>query len=199
MPRSDRLSLARGKELVSLARRAIRHYLKTGEVLEPRPFSEPRGVFVTLHASSGKLRGCVGFPFPIKPLEEAVVGAAVAAAVNDSRFQPVGLEELSHLLIEISVLSVPQEISYSSPADLVKQIEIGEDGLVLEYGPYSGLLLPQVPVEWKWDAESFLDNLCLKAGRPIAFWRNQRPGISKFQAQIFSEKTPNGDVVEKKL
>ncbi len=196
--KSGRLSLSQGAALVALARKSIAHYLKNCEVPRPKPSSQPRGVFVTLHSSSGKLRGCIGFPFPIKPLEEAVAGAAIAAAVNDPRFDPVGLEELSRLLVEISVLSVPQEISYSSPGDLAKKIEIGKDGLILEYGPYSGLLLPQVPAECKWDAEAFLDNLCLKAGLYAEFWKKQKPGISKFGAQIFSEKTPGGKVCEKK-
>ena len=78
--------------------------------------------------------------------------AAIAAAVNDSRFQPVGEEELSHITIELSVLTIPEEIDYSSPSDLQKKIKVGKDGLIVEYGPYSGLLLPQVALEWKWDA-----------------------------------------------
>ncbi|MBC7090237.1 MAG: TIGR00296 family protein, partial [Methanobacteriaceae archaeon] len=69
-----------------------------------------------------------------------------------------------------------------------KRIKVGVDGLIIEKGPYKGLLLPQVAVEWGFDEEEFLCNTCLKAGLPPDCWYDQETKVYKFQAQIFQEK-----------
>lgn len=125
------------------------------------------------------LRGCIGFPYPVKPLAEAVQEAAVGAALQDPRFPPLRAEELSALEIEISVLTPPKSLEPS-------QVKVGVHGLIVSRGGRSGLLLPQVAMEYGWDAPTFLAQTCLKAGLPKDAWRKDAE-LSAFEAQVFSE------------
>ena len=121
------------------------------------------------------------------------------SATEDPRFPPVRRDELSRIIIEISILSKPELIEVRNPREYLDKIKIGEDGLMIEYGLYSGLLLPQVPVEYKWNVEQFLSELCIKAGLPPDMWLDRNVKIYKFKAQIFREKIPNGEVYERNL
>lgn len=177
---------AEGKKLVALARQAIQ------AKLDGKPFSvkgklPKQGVFVTLKKHDGQLRGCIGFPYPVKPLDEAVADAAASAAFSDNRFPPITKEEFGRTEIEVSVLSVPKLIKVKEPREYPQKIRLGEDGLIIEYGPFSGLLLPQVATEQKWDAEDFLAGLCMKAGLSPDYWLEPGVKIYSFQAQIFNE------------
>ncbi len=171
------------KELLKIARDAIEHYLRTGEKIYPEvkneKFKENRGVFVTLHVN-GKLRGCIGYPLPYKPLYEAVVDNAIYAATEDWRFEPIKLEEMKDLNIEISVLTIPRRIENYS------DIEIGKHGIIVSKGGNRGLLLPQVPVEQGWGLEEYLSNGCLKAGLSPDEWK-RGVEIEVFEAEIFKE------------
>lgn len=193
-------SLADGKKLIALARKSIEYSSAAGMFLaEPckdKKLMQQRGVFVTLHSFPEKeLRGCIGFPYPLKPLWNAVKEAAVEAAFHDPRFAPMQASELEKVVIEISVLSMPEEIKGERKA-LPEKIEVGKDGLIVKRKLYSGLLLPQVAQEQKWDAETFLHHCCLKAGLPGNSWQMNGTQLFKFQAQIFSETGPNGAVEE---
>lgn len=184
------LTQAQGSKLLKLARTAIEVHFSGKELKysdEKKEFKEARGVFVTL-TKNKKLRGCIGFPHPIKPLAEAVVEAAKAAAFQDPRFMPLKKEEVDKIKIEISVLTEPQEILVKGE-DILKKIEIGKDGLIIQFSGFSGLLLPQVAIEYKWSALQFLEATCNKAGLPSNAWMNPNCHILKFQAQIFSEKS----------
>lgn len=140
---------------------------------------EPRGVFVTIK-KHGELRGCIGYVRAIKPLWQAVMEMAEAAAFQDPRFPPVGPSELKDLEIEISVLTPLREIKD------VKEIEVGRHGIMIERPPYySGLLLPQVATEYGWDRVTFLEQTCLKAGLPRNAWREPGTRIYVFSADIF--------------
>ncbi len=119
---------------------------------------EKGAVFVSLHVG-GKLRGCIGQLQAVQPLWESVRDMAEAAATRDTRFPPIRPQELPGLEIEISVLSPLAPIR---PEDVV----VGRHGLHLSRGPHSGVLLPQVPVEWGWDREEFLRRVHEKAGLP---------------------------------
>lgn len=169
--------------LLELARHAIQTTIQKGrrlpavESLSPL-LREKRGTFVTLWED--QLRGCIGFPYPVKPLAEAVQEAAVSAALQDPRFPPVRLEELSHLEIEISVLTVPKAIERS-------QIQVGVHGLIASRGNRSGLLLPQVAMEYHWDAKAFVEQTCVKAGLPADAWKDDDINLFAFEAQVFSE------------
>lgn len=168
--------------LLQLARNSIQVTIQKGrklpvvESLSPL-LREKRGVFVTLWMD--ELRGCIGFPYPVKPLAEAVQEAAVSAALQDPRFPPVRAEELSHIEIEISVLTPPKPV-------LPDQIKVGVHGLIVSQGNRSGLLLPQVALEYRWDVETFLSQTCVKAGLPADAWKG-KANLFCFEAQIFSE------------
>jgi len=134
---------------------------------------------VTLKVND-QLRGCIGYPLPYKPLWETIRDVAIAAATQDYRFQSMTLEELPETVIEISVLTLPQ------PIKDVKEIEVGKHGIIVSKGPNKGLLLPQVPVEWDWDLETYLSHGCMKAGLDEDEWK-RGVQIEIFSAQIFSE------------
>ncbi len=198
------LSLEQGRQLVRLARKAAECFASTGKKGEPESeegiFGKARGVFVTVEQyPSNELRGCIGYPLPMKPLARAVIDNAIHATQEDPRFPPVEEEEFGKLVFEVSVLTVPELVKVKTPDEYLKQIKIGRDGLIASMGYAQGLLLPQVPVEWGWDAKEFLTHLCEKAGLPRDMWRSPSFRLEKFSAQIFCENKPNGAISEKKL
>jgi AmmeMemoRadiSam system protein A len=169
--------------LLRLARQTLEQYLKTGKRpkarVENKKFLEKRGAFVTLKVE-GHLRGCIGYPLPVKSLYETVIDMAIAAATQDYRFSPLTAEELPRTNIEISVLSLPEPIKDT------KEIEVGRHGIIVSKGPHKGLLLPQVPLEYDWDLETYLRHGCLKAGLDEEEWK-RGVDIEVFKAQVFSE------------
>ncbi|HVZ81567.1 MAG TPA: AmmeMemoRadiSam system protein A [bacterium] len=171
------------KLLLELARHSILSTLEKGrrlptvDTLSPR-LREKRGVFVTLWLDG--LRGCIGFPYPVEPLAEAVQEASVSAAFHDPRFPPLRAEEMAHVSLEISVLTVPKEIEAS-------KIKVGVHGLIVAKGNRSGLLLPQVAMEYGWDAKTFLEQTCVKAGLPPDAWMGGVK-LMAFEAQVFGEE-----------
>lgn len=138
-----------------------------------------RGVFVTLKVN-GELRGCIGYPLPHKPLAQSVAEMAVAAATQDYRFESLREKDLGYLDVEISVLTLPR------PVKDVREIVVGRHGIIVSKGPHKGLLLPQVPVEYAWDLETYLRHGCLKAGLDQDEWK-RGTAIEIFEAQVFSE------------
>lgn len=177
-----------GQKLIRLARDSIAdYYLKrTTDLKEYGEFSNKQGVFVTI-TKEDKLRGCIGFPEPVSPLNKAIVEAARAAAFQDPRFKPLKQDEFTQIAIEISVLTTPQLIRVRKPEEYRKEIKIGKDGLIIRAGPYSALLLPQVAVEYGWDVDTFLQQVCMKAGLAMNSWENVNYQVYKFQAEIFKE------------
>lgn len=200
-------SISDGKFLVNLARSAIEEHLTSGLDIDPpahtpKHLLEKSGVFVTLNSakSTAQLRGCIGFPLPTDPLAVATIRSAVEAATADPRFDPVGLSEFKErVVMEVSLLTVPKEVTAKMPVERAKEIEIGRDGLIVGRGGRRGLLLPQVAPEWNWNAEEFLSNCCLKAGLPPDAWLDKDTKVEKFQAVIFEESEPNGEVRLKEL
>lgn len=199
----DLLDKRQGTMIVKKARATLAEHLglKSEEiVLEDDLFEENRGIFVTLSTyPAHDLRGCIGFVQGLKPLKEAVREASIHAGLHDSRFDPVSADQLDKIIFEVSVLTPPKEIKSMDPDDLLEKIKIGRDGLIIEYGGSLGLLLPQVPIEWNWSKTEFLEGLCNKAGLPRDMWRSRNITLKRFNAQIFCEDIPNGDVSEKKL
>ena len=195
------VSLAEGTKLVRLARTAVEKYLQESIMIKPENESpEKAGIFVTLNyftpSRKEYLRGCIGFPLPEKLLHQSVIEAAIAAATEDPRFPPLDGRELDNVIFEVSVLTPPQEIRVNNPGDYRKEIEIGKDGLILNWRFGSGLLLPQVPLELNWDTEEYLANLCYKAGAPPDVWLDSNSKLYKFQAEVFKEANPNGEIVK---
>ena len=168
--------------LLRLAHNSIEAALE-GRRIEVDPptehLAEQRGAFTTLHLH-GKLRGCIGYVFPTQSLYRTIAETSRAAAFDDPRFEPVTLEQAPELKVEISVLSPLRPIA---PEDVV----IGKHGLVVRQGSRRGLLLPQVPVEWEWNRETFLSQTCQKAGlAPDAWLRGAE--LQGFTAEIFGEE-----------
>ncbi len=164
----------------------------------PEKFDKEMGVFVTINRyPSGDLRGCIGYPEPIMPLKDALVRSSTSAT-RDPRFPPLSENELDSIVIEVTLLTPPEEVD-CSPSDIPDHIQCGMDGLIVSYRNHSGLLLPQVPVEQGWDVLEFLDNTCLKAGLPPGTWKEEGCNVKKFQGQIFKEKEPRGEIVKKEL
>jgi len=201
------LSLEEGKILVRLARNAVEEYLKTRRRIHiPEGISEklmkPCGVFVTITSIENgekELRGCIGLPYPTTPLAQAVIESAISSATQDPRFYPLSLSELDKVVFEVSVLTPPQLVEVEKPNEYPSKIKVGVDGLIVERGIYKGLLLPQVPVEWNWDEEEFLCQCCVKAGLPPDCWLMKGTKVYKFQAIIFEEEKPRGEVRRKTL
>ena len=199
---SFELTPEEGKFLIHLVRNTVIHYLETGKAPKP-PKETPKklfehcGVFVTISTlmhGEKELRGCIGYPYPTSPLVEAVIDSAVNAATEDPRFEPMSPEELNKVVFEVSVLTPPELVEVKNPKEYLSKIKVGEDGLIVERGPYKGLLLPQVPVEWGWCEEEFLCQCCGKAGLPLDTWLTKDAKIYKFKAIIFEEQTPCGEV-----
>jgi len=201
------LSTKEGTFLVELARKAVGNYLKTRKCIDTpeglsEKFLQPSGVFVTINSISNgeeELRGCIGFPYPTLPLAQAVIDSAINAATQDPRFPPLSLGELERVVFEVSVLTPPSLIKTKNPKEYCTEIKVGEDGLIVESGMYKGLLLPQVPVEWGWDAQEFLCQCCNKAGLLSDYWLRQGTKVYKFQAIVFEEETPGGIIKRKML
>lgn len=168
--------------LLGVARRALEGYVGGGKVpaeegARGKP-AAPGAAFVTL-TKNGRLRGCIGYTEAVAPLFRVVQECAIAAATEDPRFPPVSQKELPSLRVEISVLTPLFPIR-------PEEIEVGRHGLLVEQGRMRGLLLPQVPVEWGWDRETFLDQTCVKAGLPASAWRHGAT-LRAFTAEVFGE------------
>ena len=174
-----------GKKLLRLARKSIEEEFNRNKIekIELDEFKEKSGIFVTINKIKNKkkeLRGCVGFPYAIFSLGEAVIKAAKSAAFSDPRFLPLKEEELKEIKIEISVLTHPEICEKND-------VKIGKDGLICDYLGHSGLLLPQVAVERKMTRDEFIKSLCQKAGLDKDSYKKQGFKLFKFQCQIFSE------------
>lgn len=184
------LTAEEGKIALSYAHNVLHEHIAKipyTEPVWPTVFTEHRGVFVTL-TIYGHLRGCIGFPYPILPLREAIHDAACSASTGDPRFPPVRPEELQKITVEVTILTEP-EILNVTPEKRDSAIEVGKHGLIVKGYGRSGLLLPQVPVELKWNSREFLDNACNKAGLPKKCWLEAAVQVFTFEGQIFTEKS----------
>lgn len=195
------------KYLLSLARRTLEHYFSASEVLvvsesevPSTGLKERRGTFVTLHKNK-ELRGCIGHIEPVQEIYKDVIENALAAAFEDNRFLPLTADELPEIEIEISVLTEPQELKYSSTEDLLAKLTPLRDGVVIKKGNRGATYLPQV---WEHfatpnppaggegglrDKEHFLSSLCQKAGLPTEEWRNGGLQVWTYRAEVFGENT----------
>jgi len=199
MKNYNQISNEDGEILVKTARRVVTEYLnsRTKAKLDEKfvtNFSFNSGVFVTLNNQMG-LRGCVGFPLPDKKLYNALVDAAISSATEDPRFPSVNSQELEEITFEVTVLTPPEVIHVSDTTEYPSQIKVGRDGLIVKRGFTSGLLLPQVPIEYRWTEEEFLSHTCEKAGLPKDCWKDKETQVQKFEGIVFKEETPKGKVV----
>lgn len=181
----EKLTKEQKRFLLTLAKKSVESAVRREESeplhTDDPVLTEPRGVFVTLK-KNGELRGCIGYVIPIKPLYIAVWDVAREAALNDPRFQAVREDELKSLSYEISVLSALQRVHS------IDEIKIGRDGLLMKKAFYSGLLLPQVPIEEGWNLTEFLAYTCMKAGLPADCYKDPLVEIYRFEAEVFNEE-----------
>jgi len=196
--KTDELSDSDGMELVKMARKAVTKMLennsKIRDPLFESKFDFDSGVFVTLNKQNS-LRGCIGYPLPVKKLSEGLIDAAISAAIHDTRFNPVTADELDKIVFEVTILTPPVDIRVEQPSEYLREIKIGRDGLIVENAYTSGLLLPQVPTEYGWNTEEFLEFTCQKAGLKKDAWKDKDTKISRFQGVIFKEVSPNGNII----
>lgn len=168
---------------------------RSPELVLPDSFSEDFGVFVTLKTyPDDELRGCIGYPEPVFPLKDALVFSAQSAC-HDPRFPSLSRAEADHCTVEVTILSKPEPIIVKDKSELLNKIVIGRDGLIICFGRRRGLLLPQVPVEWGWNTEEYLEQLSMKAGLMKDAWKFADSEISSFTGEIFHELMPKGEIV----
>ena len=180
------------RELLTLAREAIRLRLLDGRDLRPTreqfpddKFWQNQGVFVTL-TERDKLRGCIGTILPVSPLVEAVAANARAAAFEDPRFEPVDETEFAELRIEVSLLSVPEQLNFTGRPALESKLAASHPGVILQLGMRQATFLPQVWEELP-DASEFLEALCHKAGLSAASLRRPELAIFTYTVEAFAE------------
>lgn len=182
------------KILLRLARQTIEEELGqpakdpllTKELHDPE-LRQHCGVFVTLNFD-GMLRGCIGSLLGLEPLIAGVRRHAVNAALRDNRFPLLTVNELPEVVIEISVLTPPQNLEYTDSGDLINRLRPGVDGVILKIpGGAGATFLPQV---WEQipETETFLRHLCLKAGLPADSWRHGNLTVQTYQACHFNEQ-----------
>lgn len=184
-------------ELLVLARKSVEYAVREQKVYEPAAttselLDQERGAFVTLR-KSGELRGCVGYTSALKSLHLTVRDTATLAALRDPRFPPVSPSELGQLDYEVSVLSPLRRVAE------IREIKVGQHGLLMKNSGHQGLLLPQVPVEEKWGRQEFLDATCNKAGMRAGCWKDQDTDIFTFTAVVFGDKIPQALTPETSL
>jgi uncharacterized protein (TIGR00296 family) len=207
MPNEDEFSLEEGKTLLKFARDNIEFYLKNNRRI-PIPdklkqmFSDKYGAFVTLNrfnVSGNPLRGCIGYIEPTYSLYDVIHRVSISSATEDPRFPSVSPDEMDNIIIELSILTPPKLLEVDNPKDYIDKIVIGRDGLIAEKGMRRGLLLPQVPVDHgrNWDVETYLSQTCSKAWLDSEAWKEKSTKIYSFQAILFEEKEPRGEVVRK--
>ena len=209
MSEEDKFSLEDGKTLINFARDNIENFLRDSrriivpEVIKQK-FSDKYGAFVTLNKANfegNPLRGCIGYIEATYSLYDAIHKVSVSSATEDPRFPSVTLSEMDEIIIELSILTPPKLIKINDPKDYLNKIVIGRDGLIAERGMRRGLLLPQVPIDHdrNWDVETFLSHTCSKAWLDNNAWREESTKIYSFQAILFEEERPRGEVVRKYL
>jgi uncharacterized protein (TIGR00296 family) len=126
---------------------------------------------------------------------------SISSATEDPRFPSVSLEEMNQIVIELSILTPPELVMVNDPNEYLEKIVIGRDGLIVERGMRRGLLLPQVPIDHdrNWDVKTFLSHTCQKAWLSADSWEDLETKIYSFQAILFEEESPRGEIVRKYL
>ncbi|MCX6912557.1 MAG: AmmeMemoRadiSam system protein A [Verrucomicrobia bacterium] len=191
-PAPENLSASERKFLLDLARKTLVSVTAGGSVPDlaekdvPPKLAEKQACFVTL-TKDGALRGCIGHLMAMEPLHRAVAENALNAALRDPRFPPVQASELDKIKIEISVLTAPQPLVFSSPDDLTSKLHPNEDGVLLHIGPRTATFLPQVWAQIP-DKVKFLEHLSQKAGCERSDWRGKGVSVDIYRVECFEEE-----------
>jgi uncharacterized protein len=177
------LARAERAALLGIAKAAVRERVAGGPapaLPQAGPLAEARGAFVTLTVK-GELRGCVGTFTPLGSLAATVARMAASAAAEDPRFAPLEAAELDDVDVHVSALDPRRPMRDAS------ELVVGRDGVVVQLGWHRGALLPRVAREESWDAVTFLERTCLKAGLPPHAWRDPAATVELFSAEEFGE------------
>jgi uncharacterized protein (TIGR00296 family) len=198
-----------GEFLVKLSRNAFVMTLTEVERVPvppdvPADLWERHGVFVRVARSASipwtkdmEILGCFGYPFPLRELVLATIDSMVACAVRIAASNAFKTSRLDNLLFEVSVLTRPELLTVRKATEYPKRIVLGKDGLIVQRGLASGLILPQVSIEENYDEKDLLSECCLKAGLPSDSWLTLHDiDVYRFQAEIFRETGTNGKVVK---
>jgi AmmeMemoRadiSam system protein A len=149
------------------------------KLLTDYPFLQSEAAtFVTLNYNH-QLRGCIGSLIAHRELLDDIINNTESAAFHDPRFKPVSKDELPCLQIEVSILTPPEELSYTDFSDLLDKTRPDIDGLILKYGHNQGTFLPQVWETLKTPKE-FLEHLSYKAGLNPSVYDNH-PTIYRYE------------------
>ena len=188
---TDQLTDGEKQILLRLAREAMESAVRgtTRPNLDSRSFTknlrENGASFVTL-TINGELRGCIGALEERQPLFEDVREHAVAAALEDPRFPPVEANEIDRIKLEVSRLTSPSPLEYSSSEDLLAKLRPHVDGVILKDDHRRATFLPQV-----WEkipkAGDFLDQLCSKMGGKPNLWRTKKLQVFVYQVEEFHD------------
>lgn len=183
------ISEKHGQYLVEIAKKAILTCLNEDIKMEvpkdcPKELMEKMGIFVTLNKKNA-LRGCIGYPEPIKSAVEATIESSISAAFSDPRFPELTIDEYPDISIELTVLTEPELLEVSKPEQYLEEIELGRDGIIIQKGYRRGLLLPQVAIEHNMTVREFLEHTCMKAGISADSWMDASSEVYTFQGKIF--------------
>ncbi len=196
-------SLEDGERLIKAARYSIELFLKSprfeSRIIENhiKQYAEHRGVYILLyHYPTITMRGSSGFSRPVSQLNKLVVEAAIAAATEDPKHVPVSEPELDECVIELYILSDPERVEKRDNRKITKLIKAGKDGVMIQYGFKSGVILPTIAARNGWKQEEMLDNACIEAGLPKDSWKRKEIELHRFTAKVFRESRPHGMVEE---
>ena len=194
-------SIEEGEELVRAARKTLIEFVSHAKFdrqsveRHTRKFTEKHGVFVRVeHWPTRTPRGSMGFVHPRTGIGSALLEATIGAA-EDKDFVPISHREIEHIVVEVDVLSEPEELKGSTSARL-KKVKSGRDGIIATYGFHTGIVLPIEASENDWKKEEILEHACMKAGLSADSWKRDDVKIHKFTSQVFRELSPDGPIEE---
>jgi len=195
------LTIEDGEFLVRFARETAFKFLK-GEAIEtPSKWLEKpsrrSGVFVAVRQPERdvkRLISCSGYCLPNQDLIKGLVDSSINAIIRARSFLAPKSIKPDSVIFEASVLTIPKPVRVSKPTDLPRKIKVGLDGLLVELNFYRGVLLPQIAVEQRWNETEFIAECCMNAGLPADIWLEGTASIYSFQADVFQELLPFGDV-----
>ncbi len=129
---------------VELAYKTINNYIKNNKIIKINEVSNKEllenraGVFVSIH-KYGQLRGCIGtFKATTNSIAEEIINNAISASTKDPRFEPIKIDELPYLEINVDVLGETEDISNTAELDPKRY------GVIVTSGFKRGLLLPDL-------------------------------------------------------
>lgn len=193
--------------LLELARRIVTESVsdetREEEKVAFQELREKRGIFVCVREfeksskRAGKIIISSGYPLPIFPIVEAVKNASLNISIHILRSSLREISEfLKDVVFELTILTVPEKILVEQPIGYPKEIEIGRDGLVVQRNFYTGVILPQVAIEKRWNAIEFLSECCMEAKLPADAWLEKETSVYKFQTNVYVELEPSGKAVK---